>query len=938
MPIFMLTDIEKSTEKWEKYQKEMGKILSRHDAIIRDEIDKHYGRMIKHTGDGVFAIFEEGQPLHCAIAIQQRFAKEDWGEIGELRIRIALHAGQAEKRGSDYFGTVINRTARLMETAWGGQILLTPDVRDYCTLPAGGQLIDLGVHQLHDLGEPQQIFGLMHPDLVVREFPPLRSMSAHPHNLPAQPTPFIGRDKEFKEVVSIVENPSCRLINIVGPGGVGKTRLALQVAAQKIEKFHHGVYFVPLDTLTVGSVQFLVFTIANALNFSFYSREDPKVQLINYLREKEMLLIMDNFEHLVGEAELLTEIFKTAYKIKFLITSRERLRLKGEHIVELGGMDYPRSGEDGNFDEYSAVRLFVQSARCVKPDYALEPEDKAALVRIFQRVEGIPLCIELAASWMRSLNTTEIAQELEKNIDFLESTVQDMPKRHRSLRAVFEYSWELLTVREKQLFRKLSVFSGGFTRDAAERVCEASLQSLSLMVDKSLLRRSASGRYEMLKVLRQYAAEKLDREPKEKEAVQDRHCVYYADLLEGFCELYRSGREEQFLTGIGEDIDNIKSAWLRAIDQGRDAEINKALVILHNFYEMRGWLQEGEELLRIAVESLKKRYTAQPSDRSQRVQLGRVIAYWGSINRYLGQFTKARAILEESLQLLPDDSFNEAMHVMNELGVIAYRLGDYQLARQLHEKVLALRESQGEPRGISVSLNNLAIVAHEMGEDDTAITLHERALKLRTDVGDNRGRAASMNNLANVLNNVGRNDEALALYEQSLEIRRKINDRPGIASCLNNIGSMQESLGHYPEAERLYLESLAIKRDIGDDRGKGNTMNNLGSVYTAMGNFKEARKYFHEALKTLYRIKAMPTVIEGLLALFRLYLKEDRRDEALKGFLSIADYTGTKQSLIVQAKKNLTRFTPEEIETARKKIGPVKIDELIDEAIRKTRS
>lgn len=934
----MLTDIEKSTEKWEKHQKQMGKILFRHDAIIREEIDRHYGRMIKHTGDGVFAVFEEGKPLHCAIAIQRRFAAEDWGEIGELRIRIALHAGQAEKRGSDYFGTVINRTARLMETAWGGQILLTPDVKDYCTLPEGAQLVDLGVHQLHDLGESQQIFGLMHPDLVYREFPPLRSLSSHPHNLPAQPTPFVGREKEFREVVATVENPGFRLINIVGPGGVGKTRLALQVAADKIEKFHHGVYFIPLDTLSVGSVQFLVFTIANALNFSFYSREDPKVQLINYLREKEMLLIMDNFEHLVGEAELLTEIFKQAYKIKFLVTSRERLRLKGEHIVELGGMDYPLSDADRDFEKYSAVRLFIQSARCVKPDYVLNPQDRTALVRIFQRVEGIPLCIELAASWMRSLNPTEIIQELEKNIDFLESTVQDMPKRHRSLRAVFDYSWELLTVLEKQLFRKLSIFSGGFTRDAAELVCDASLQTLSLMVDKSLLRRNANGRYEMLKVLRQYAAEKLDQDPKEREAIQDRHCAYYAGQLEKYREIYRSGGEERFLTGVGEDIENFKTAWVRAIGQGRDKEIDQAMVVLHNFYEMRGWLQEGEELFRMAVESLKQRYTNRPADRPHRVLLGRVVEYWGSINRYLGQFTKARGILEESLRLLPEDCFSETMHVMNELGVIAYRLGEFESAREIHEKVLELRESSGEPRSIAVSLNNLAIVAHEMGDDEIAIKLHERALRLRTEGGDNRGRAASLNNLANVLYKVKRIEEARTLYEQSLEIRRKINDRSGIASCLNNLGTLQESTGNYPEAERLYLESLAIKRDIGDDRGTGNTMNNLGSVYTKMGNFEEARKYFHEALKILSRIKALPTVMEGLIALYQLYLKEGRKDEALKGFVSIVDHTGTRQDIVDQSQEFLAEFTPDEIAATRKALGAIKIEEVIEKAIKETRS
>ncbi len=930
----MLTDIEKSTEKWEKFQKEMGTILARHDAILREEIDQHYGRIVKHTGDGIFAVFEEGMPLHCAIAIQSRFGGEDWGGIGDLRIRIALHAGAAEKRGNDYFGPVINRTARLMEAAWGGQILLTPEVRDYCTLPSGAVLQDLGVHLLHDLGEPQQIFGLTHPDLTIKKFPSLRSLSAHPHNLPAQPTPFVGRMRELQEVAQTVENPAYRLVNIVGPGGVGKTRLALQVAAEKIDKFHHGVFFVPLDSLTIGSVQFLVFTIAGALNFSFYSREDPKVQLINFLREKEMLLIMDNFEHLVTEAELLTEIFKTAYRIKFLITSRERLRLKGEHIIELKGLDYPVHAGDPDFENYSAVQLFLQGARSVNPSYDLTAEDRAALVRIFDLVEGNPLCIELAASWMRPLSTREIVLELEKNIDFLASTVQDLPKRHRSLRAVFDYSWELLSTLDKQLFRKLAVFEGGFTRDAAEKVGAATLAGMSLLVDKSLLRRNPGGRYEMLKILRQYAQEKLAKVPAEHDEARDRHCSYFMELLNSYRAIYLSGKEEQFLTEIGNDIENCKRAWLWAIERGRYEDIAKGMTSMYNFYEMRGWLQEGEELFRMTAEALKKQWSGIPRDHGQRVLLGRILGHWGGLNRYLGQFQKARALLDECIKVLPEDRIDDAMFALNELAVIALKMGDYTLARELHGRVLARREEEGDARAIAISLNNLAIVEYQLNEHGTAIKLHERALQLRTAIGDNRGLASSLNNLANVYHDVSRLSEAIDYLERSLAIRRQINDRSGIASCLNNLGVVKRDQGNAQAAEKFFLESLAIKRDIGDEPGIANTLNNLGNAASDTGQWESAWDYYREALKILSRIKAVPILLDSILGVARLYLARDRRAEGLVLAAFVAAYPSARDSFKKRAQEYLAKATAVELKAANETIRGRRMDDIVNEILR----
>lgn len=942
MPIFLLTDIEKSTEKWEKHRNKMGEVLARHDALLKELVENFDGKIVKHTGDGIFAIFEQGAPLHCAIDIQKRFARENWGSIGELRLRIGLHAGDAEKRGSDYFGEAVNRTARVMEAAWGGQILITPDVIRTCTLPYDAELIDFGVHMLHDLGEPQPIYGLVHPDLELTEFPPIRSLSAHPHNLPSQPTLFVGREKQLDEILKRLDEASCRLINIVGQGGIGKTRLALQAAAKNIEKFRHGVYFIPLDALTIGSIQFLVFTIADALKFSFYSREDPKIQLINYLREKEMLMVMDNFEHLIAEAELLTEIFENAPKIKFLVTSRERLRLKGEWIVEIKGMDYPEKSTVSDFESYSAIQLFTQGAQRVQPNFTLVKDDRSAVIQICKLVDGNPLGIELAASWIRSLSCQEIAHEIEKELDFLTTTLQDVPERHQSLRAVFESSWDLLPVKEKKIFRALSVFPDGFQREAAEKVVNATLTELTTLADKSLVRRNVKGRYELLQILRQYAEDQLEKKPKEKVAICNNHCSYYADFITQRESLLKTEQQKKVFDEITAEIENIRAAWRWAIEQDREEELKKLLKVLHYFYDMRGWLQEAEQVFRMTAEMMKIRYGPDIAEKEKQLFYAKALALWGSIYRRLSMYERAQDILTESVEIFKKhDEDLEIAFVQNELGVIAYRFGDFNHAWETHENVLKIREKQGNKRGIAGTLNNMAVVAFAVGEYDKAKQLHERALQIRTDDNDRRGMATSMNNLGNVMKRMGDISQAEKLYQGSLAIRREIGDRIGIASCLNNLGILVELTGDYDEAKKLYEESLAIKCEIGDQRGIGNTYDNLGSIASRMGQFGQARKHYYKALMTLIKIKAMPLVLEVMEGVACLFINEGKNEDAFVNCAVILRHPAVtrdvKEKTLLLLEKLKALIPSERVEVLQRMVESKKIDDLLQETLEKVR-
>ncbi len=570
MPAFMFTDIENSTLALEKYKDLFLKALKRHDAILKGNIVKYGGRIISHTGDGIFSVFEDGgkpDPMGCALEIQKQLWREDWGEIGEIRIRMGLHAGPAEKRGDgneeNYFGPVVVRTARLMAVGWGGQILVTPEVAKTYPLPAGASLQDMGVHQLKDLGEPQQIYGLLHPDLKLREFPPLRSLSAHPNNLPHQLTPFLGREEELREIEKLLSDPGCRLLTLLGPGGIGKTRLALQAGAEAIEKYPDGVFFIPFSPF--NPTDSVIPIIAKTLKLSLGGTEQ-KAQFLNYFKDKTILLILDNFEHLVPGGEILLEILQAGAGVDLLVTSRQRLNLRAEWVFEVQGMKDWADDSGQKFEENGAVQIFIQSARRAQVGFKLSEKDRPAVARLCRLVEGTPLALELAASWVRKLSCSEIADEIEKNRDFLAGTMGDLPERQRSMRAVFEYSWKFLSDTEKKVLSVLSVFRGGFRREAAEKVAGALLPVLSTLADKSLLQRTAKGRYAVHGLTRRYAEEKLEESPLLKKKAKFLHGAFYFEFLsrklEDFQEeLFSSKQQRKLLEDLWEDIENIRADW-----------------------------------------------------------------------------------------------------------------------------------------------------------------------------------------------------------------------------------------------------------------------------------------------------------------------------------------------------------------------------------------
>lgn len=960
MLTFLFTDIEGSTKLWSRYPAAMEDLLARHDQLLEKLITRHGGEVIKHMGDGLFAVFEGGEPLTCALEIQRRLAAEDWGEIGELRVRIALHTGAAGRREADYFGLEVSRTARLLSAAWGGQILLTCELARAATLPPGADLHDLGNHLLKDLSHPQHIYQLRHPDLPLRKFPPPRTLSAHPHNLPPQPTPFVGREEELRDIAARLADPACRLLTLVGPGGIGKTRLALQAAAAEIETFDHGVYFVPLAAL--NSDEFLVSAIAEALHFSFYQRDVPRAQLLSYLREKHMLLVLDNFEHIIAGAPLASELLASASQIKVLVTSRERLNVRGEMILPVAGMPFPSEFEieaDAampDIEMYAAVQLFLQYARRVQPAFAFDAEDRACVARICEQVLGMPLALELAASWLRMLSCQEIAEELASSPDFLSSTLRDTPERHRSLRAVFEYSWQLLSEAEQRAVQALAVFQGTFQREAAFAVLRdpaaparsvALLRVLAALVDKSLVQHHADGEYVMHALLREYAREKLRSAPALETQIRQRHSAHYANFLQQRRADLNGAEQRAALDAISHVLEDVRVAWQWAAQQQQVNLLARGMHSLARFFGLSGRRQEGAPLFAMAIEALEP--LATPEAETVR---GWLLAFAANLTAYMeddrahslassalmlahrldiapvkaralgaqgrlawlrGEYESARHHYREALEIYTaaEDLSGQAK-ILDSLGATAWIEGHYDEARAYFERSQALFQQIGNPSGIASALDHLGVVARDTGDLATARVCFEQSYRCLRDLDARVSLAYAANHLGGVLAMMGSLADAQPYFEQCIAIGEELGERRIVAYTRHDWGQMLYQRGHLQDAWAMLVESEVLFEVLGDQFGLILTRIGLGDITRQQGNLATAQDYYSAAVRGAAALQNLRLIAHALIG-WASYLEAAGRLEAAAETLGYAQAlphdlqeTGNREAaLLAQLKAQL---------------------------------
>jgi predicted ATPase/class 3 adenylate cyclase len=796
---FLFTDIEGSTRSWEADADSMRSALLAHDALLNDLIPRHQGRVLTERGEGdsFFAVFARASDaVAAAYAIQLEVARHPWPERAGIRVRMAVHTGEGT---GDYRGPDVNRCARLRALAHGGQVLLSATTASLVRerLPGAASLLDLGKHRLKDLTVPERVFQLAHPDLPA-EFPPLRSLDSFRHNLPVQLTNFVGRQRELTELREGLG--SHRLVTITGSGGSGKTRMALQVAADLLEECQGGVWFVDLSTIDGPGL--ITLAVAGAIGASEEPGRTLEDSILTRLRESPALLVLDNCEQVVEEAARSAQVLlEGAEPLRIMATSREALRVPGELVWRVPSLSLPEAyagPSPANLLESESARLFLDRARLHRPGFELTSENAAAVASICERLDGIPLAIELAAARVRMLDPRSILERMGDRFALLTGGGRTALPRQQTLRAAVEWSYELLSEAERRAFRALSAFSGGAYLEAVEAVCASEpgssvLDLLASLVDKSLVLPLASAetgareRYGMLETLRAFGTEALAKAGEEGH-VRDRHLAHFLALAEAAY----SGRREnasEWLTRLETDHDNIRASleWARATDSVRYLGLAGALGW---FWHLHSHYREG----RARLADVLDRVTGRGAAAARAVWASGVLAAWQ------GDTATAGTLLERAVEM------------WREVGVEA--------------------EVEG--------LEAMAWSAFFGGQDERALALAQEALAIQRRVGDTQSIRGAMAAVCQFL--VAKGDTGLAkpmaleLLEDSIAHRDRRNEHFGyhfLADCAL-IG------GDGPEAERLYKAALRAAIDYGEVSEAGFELQGLGMSASLQGRAREA--------------------------------------------------------------------------------------------------
>ncbi|HSN21390.1 MAG TPA: adenylate/guanylate cyclase domain-containing protein, partial [Usitatibacter sp.] len=741
---FLFTDIEGSTRLWEREPERMRPAMARHDALAREAVARHRGEVVKMTGDGLHAAFRD--PLDAALAalaLQRALAALEREAGLALRARCGMHAGPFERRDGDYYGTAVNRAARIMSAAHGGQVLLSQAVADLLDgrLPPELALRDLGRARLRDLARPERLFQLVHPELR-SEFPALRSLEVTPNNLPHAVSSFVGREREMAEVRELLSR--ARLVTLTGMGGLGKTRLSLHVAAEVSGEFPDGVWLVELAPLRDER------RVSQAVASAMGVKEEPGHGLVEalerHVRERKLLLVLDNCEHLLAECALLAHrLLAASPNLRILASSREPLRVAGETTYAIPPLEVPPAGartDARSLAGYAAARLFLERAGAARAGFVADEADAAAIADICRRLDGIPLALELAAARVRMLSAQAIAARLDDRLQLLAAGDRSAMPRQQTLRALIDWSHELLAPDERALFRRLAVFSGGWALEAAEAIAAGPplsardvLDVLARLVEKSLVEHdAASERYRLLETVREYALERLE-ESGEAARTRDAHLRHFAAFAaRAGAELFGADQAHG-LARLDAERENLLAAHAWGAREGGDAHAAFEMLSAIKFYWLnRGLLQLG---LRLYLELL-----ARPEALRRGPVRRRALYEAGQLRFYRGEYREARECLEESLSIARELGDAEAIaRVLQPLGMSRLGEGDIEAARASLREALALAEERGDARNLAAARNALAQLHRVEGRPDLAAPLYRAVLAAAGELGDRESAA-----------------------------------------------------------------------------------------------------------------------------------------------------------------------------------------------------
>jgi predicted ATPase/class 3 adenylate cyclase len=805
---FLFTDIEGSTKLAQAYPDIWESLQKRHHAILRSAIEAHAGYVFQIIGDAFCASFHTaGDGLRAAVKAQIDLKAEDWGET-PIKVRMGIHTGKAVlQESADYSGyAALSRVQRLMSAGHGGQTIISQATQELVRdeLPQGITLRDMGTHRLKDLIHPEHIYQIDIPNLPI-EFPALKTLDIQLNNLPAQMTAFVGRDREIAALLGLLRNPDVRLVTLTGAGGTGKTRLSLQVAADLLDEYEHGVWFVELASIT--DPELVLPTLASALKVKESAKASIEQTLHEYLHERQLLLVIDNFEQVVSAAPVISKLLAAAPKVKVLISSREVLHLRGEHdypVPPLGLPESKRKQTAAVFAQYEAIALFIQHAQAASPAFELNEENASIVAEICTRLDGLPLAIELAAARSRLLKPIVMLEKLKSRLNVLTGGARDMPQRQQTIRGAIDWSYELLDEAEKILFARLGVFIGGWTVESAEAVCRAGLSidvlsGLESLLDKSLLRQMNDTRFTMLETIREYAFEKLTQSG-ELLSIQQAQANDMDALLVKAADAASGPEEVKWFAALDDEFDNLRSVMEWAMTHQQPSLIFKA---------------------------------------------GRLWAYW--LQRVIVR--EPLDWLERGLALEFDGSPIERARAFTTAGNLASNLGDQQRHKECYESALVLYREANDVKGISTCLNGLGSDAKAEKDFEKARQLYEQSLAANP-TPNAWGAAMTLYNLGNLAKIRGDWQGSKDYYLRALEICERLGAEAGISYAQGFLGMLAIMRRELDEA-KTHFESYLKASWVQANPIWGRVMGGfLGYVHLLMGNKLDAQRLLNHSLES----------------------------------------------------------------------------------------
>ncbi len=855
---FLLTDVEGSTRLWEDYPEATGLALARHDEIAATVASEFSGRIVKPRGEGdsAFIVFPStADAVAAALRLQQSLLMERWPGGISLRVRMALHCGAAEYRDNDFYGSTVNRCARLRGAAHGGQVLLSDAVVQQTAdqLPLGASVSDLGVHRLRDLQQPERIWQLTHPTLDAH-FPALVTLGVPGANLPKPLTSFVGRARELGELGERLA--TSRIVTLFGPGGAGKTRLALEYARSGAGEFADGAWFADLSPISDPDV------VSARVAHSLLLQEDPQQSaeelLISYLADREALLVIDNCEHVVDAvAHLVSRLLTECPRLRVIATSRELLRVYGEAAYAVPPLSTPEGDEVAievaTVMAHESAALFAARAELVEPDFGRRVDLHAAgqIAHICRQLEGMPLALELAAAMLACYSLGELAARLDTRIDTLNQGPRDVPRRQQTLRAAIDWSHDLLAAHDRRVFRRMAVFAGGADEAAAIAVIDAPQDashdptddvgsSLRTLVARSLLlpvESEEEPRYRMLETIREYALEQLEQHG-EEDSTRNLHLRWYGQTVAKAAADMRTPHQAAALDGVEREHDNVRAAfdWAVGTDPGAGAELALGLA---PFWAERASLREGRSRLNALLATMP----AQTAERARvQVELGNLAFRQGDVSAATGSLTQGL----DSAVTLGDQA--TAARALLLLAAVHHHIGELDEAEPLYRRAIELLGGDTDSHTVLGCLNGLGLLAVNRNEYASARDLFGEALAALQKLGDFASAATVLGHLGYVEEVVGNSDAALRVYEEQLRTHRAGGNRTGAAFTAVRLGGLMAS-SNPTEAISLLEQACITGRDTGNLPLEADALGGLGQSLEKCGRFEEARAAAQRALR-----------------------------------------------------------------------------------------